>query len=265
MKKLFALPLAALVFAACSESTDPSAVADATPAYAKPGTTPPTGTGCSTCTLDVLHDFETGSVGIVGGTTIGTELEEGGAGSVSAATVVEAPSGEMFLGRFENVDTRVVINIPAGYPRYTLDFDFYTIGSWDGRGKQAQNGVFLANVFQIGYRCVPGAPISIFQTTFSNQLTVQQDYPLPYLTGGNKAATGSFAQDALEYRWEVPATSNTPTFRSFGDVSYHMTYADANPCGTAAVSFIISTSAPNQQSNYDESWGIDNVRIRAGT
>jgi hypothetical protein len=166
----------------------------------------------------------------------------------------------MFLGRFANTQTTVVINVPAGYANYRVDYDLYIIGSWDGRGKQAQNGVFQANVYEVDSRC--GTTVDpLFKTTFSNQLTVQQDYPLPYLTGGNKAATGSYAQDLLDYR-SAPTLSNTPVFRSFGDVEYHMTQGGVNPCGgTGAFSLIISTSNPLQQSNYDESWGVDNIKI----
>ena len=264
MKKLFFLPLAALALAACSESTEPN-VADVTPVFGKPGTPPPSGT-CSGCNQIASYDFESGVVTANGGTTVGTELEEGAAGDASAATVVTSPgpSFEKFLGRFENVDTRVVINIPAGYNRYGLTFDFYTIGSWDGRGKQAQQGTFLANLFQFSYRCAAGAAITTFQTTFSNQLTVQQDFPNTYLTGGYKAATGSFEQDRLNYR-SVPAISNTPLFRSFGDVSYHMAFAGANPCGSNALQLIIGTSNPSQQSVRDESWGVDNIVIEAGS
>jgi hypothetical protein len=267
MKKFFAVPLAVLFVAACSDSsTAPaSSTADLTPSYAKP-VKPPVNNGCTTCPVDGTYDFEGGVVVASGGTNVFTALQPDLIGTASDPDVVIAPSGEKFLGRFENVRTMVVIGVPAGNPKYSLDFDFYAIGSWDGRGKQAQNGVFQANVFDLGYRCTlgTGTTTSIFKTTFSNQLTVQQDYPLAYLTGGNKAATGSFAQDALNYK-SRPDLSNTPVFRSFGDVSYHLTSSGPNPCGTAAVEFTISTSNPTQQSVRDESWGVDNIHIKAGS
>jgi hypothetical protein len=261
MKKFFAVPLAVLFVAACSDSSTAPSSSDASPSYLKP--VPPPPSGCTTCTVNDFYNFEGVSI-VSSNTSIGTEIQPGAAGTADAATVVEAPSHEHFLGRFDNTRTAVVINLAAGYPLYSLTFDFYAIGSWDGRGKQAQHGVFDANVFDISYQCGTSTEVSIFKTSFSNQLTVQQDYPLAYLQGGNKAATGSFATDALDYR-SRPDLSNTPQFRSFGDVSYHMSFAGENPCGTAAVQFIISTSNPTQQSVYDESWGVDNVRIQAGT
>ena len=262
MKKYFALPLAVVFVAACSESsTAPVKSSDIAVSYAKP-TPPPTdpcATGCST-----IGSFQFEGVDAAGGATVGTEIQPGAAGVADAPTIVDAPSGQSFLGRFDNTRTMVVINVPSGFSKYSLAFDFYTIGSWDGRGKQAQSGIFDANVFDISYQCGATAPVSMFKTSFSNQLTVQQDFPLAYLTGGNKAATGSFATDALGYKGH-PELSNTPVFRSFGDVSYHMLYGGTNPCGTAAIQFQISTSNPTQQSNYDESWGVDNILVKAGT
>ena len=257
MKKYFALPLAVVFAAACSDTTTAPANSDIAVNYAKP--VAPV-IACDGCPLIATYDFQGGVVGASGGTSVVTELQPGAAGTASDPNVVTAPAGQMFLGRFANTQTTVVINVPAGYANYRVDYDLYIIGSWDGRGKQAQNGVFQANVYEVDSRC--GTTVSpLFKTTFSNQLTVQQDYPLAYLTGGNKAATGSYDQDLLNYR-SAPTLSNTPVFRSFGDVEYHMTSGGANPCGgTGAFSLIISTSNPLQQSNYDESWGVDNIKI----
>lgn len=261
MKKFFAVPLAVVFIAACSDSnTAPSAATDKAPSYAKP-TPPPTdacATGCST-----IGSWTFEGTDIAGGATLSTEVQPGTAGTADAPTIVDAPSGESFVGRFANTRTMVVINVPAGSTKYSLAFDFYTIGSWDGRGKQAQHGVFEANVFDISYQCGTSDAVSLFKTSFSNQLTVQQDYPLAYLQGGNKAGTGSIAIDALGYA-SHPELSNTPLFRSFGDVTYRLSFSGTNPCGTGAIQFEISTSNPTQQSVYDESWGVDNILVRAG-
>ena len=263
MKKFFAVPLAVLFVAACSDSTAPvSSNSTLNPSYAKP-TTPVV--PCASCPQLAFYDFEGGVVGSAGGTTVATDLQPGTAGTADAADVVTAPGGQKFLGRFDNTRTMVTITVPGGNPNYRVDFDFYTIGSWDGRGKQAQTGVFQANVYELGYRCTAGGAITdIFKTTFSNQLTVQQDYPNAYLTGGFKAATGAYATDSLDYR-SAPTLSNTPVFRSFGDVEYHMTAGGASPCGGADFTLTISTSNPTQQSVYDESWGVDNIHIYSGT
>jgi len=260
MKKLFAVPLAVLFVAACSDSTSPASSTDLDPSYAKP-TTPVV--YCGSCPTVGSWDFESGStISAVGGSTIGTELQPEVTGTASGADVIEAPFGQSFLGRFENTRTMVVINSTGG-ANYNLTFDLYIIGSWDGRGKQAQQGVFQANVVDIGYRCEAGDPItSLFKTTFSNQYTVQQDYPNSYLTGGFKAGSGSEGIDELGYR-TTPSISNTPEFRSFGDAIYTMNFSGVNPC-SGGITFTISTSNPTQQSVYDESWGVDNIVVKAG-
>jgi hypothetical protein len=262
MKKFFAVPLAVLFVAACSDSTAPVKSADVTPSYAKP--VAPTTPDCTTnCAINDFYDFSGGIQSSSGITTVGTDVQFGSTSiSASDANTVTSLSGETFLGRFANVETMVVINVPAGNANYNLSFDFYAIGSWDGRGKQAQNGVFQANVYDLGYRCsTTGPTTSLFKTTFSNQKTVQQDYPNAYMSGGFKAASGSYAQDSLGYKNDP--SSNTPLFRSYGDVEYRMVSAGANPCGTGAVQFTVSTSAPQQQSVYDESWGVDNILVHA--
>lgn len=263
MKKLFALPLAVFFVAACSESTAPESAADVSPSYAKP-TQPPSEICTNNCIVSDSYDFQGGIIGVGTNSSIGTDLEPGAAGAAAAPTVITAPNGtEKFIGRFANVDTRVLLNMDNGGTTYSLKFDVYTIGSWDGKGRQAQQGSFLANIFSVGYRCTSGTSGVVFATTFSNQLTVQQDYPLDISAGGGaKAATGSYNTDRLGYRGDP--SSNTPLFRSFGDVSYTLRFSGANPCGAGeAVTFVLSTSDPSQQSVYDESWGIDNIFLKS--
>jgi hypothetical protein len=261
MKKFFAVPLAAVFLAACSESST-APVSDLNPSHARP--VDPI-VVCAGCPIVGDFTFENGTtISAQAGSTIGTELQTGAAGVADAPTVVTAPLlDQQYLGRFENTRTMVVINAP-GSTNYYLNFDLYVIGSWDGRGKQAQQGEFLANVVDIGWRCTDGTSGTLLKTTFSNQYTVQQDYPNSYLSGGYKAGTGSIAIDALGYV-NTPQLSHTPSFRSFGDATYDLTFSGSNPCGGDAVTFTISTSNPTQQSVYDESWGVDNIIVRAGT
>lgn len=263
MKKFFAVPLAVLFVAACSDSSTAPVSSDLEPSYAKP--VEPL-VVCASCPVVGDFNFENGTtISAVGGSTIGTELQVGASGIADAPGVVTAPvGGQDFLGRFTNTFTQVVITAP-GSTNYYLNFDLYVIGSWDGRGKQAQQGSFLANVVEVGYRCTAGGPVTtLLKTTFSNQLTVQQDYPNGYLSGGYKAGTGAEAIDALGYATR-PDLSNTPQFRSFGDATYDLTFSGSNPCGGGSITFLIGTSNPTQQSVYDESWGVDNIIVRAGT
>jgi len=265
MKKYFAVPLAVLLVAACSDSTSPTSQVNSTPRYAKP-TPPPAGFSCTgACNVDDFYNFSGGITATGTGTSgVGTEIQPGAAGTADGPNTTTSRTGETFLGRFTNTRTAVVINVPAGNTIYSVSYDLYIIGSWDGRGKQAQHGVFDANVYDVSLRCAASPSIisSLFQTSFSNQLTVQQDYPLPYLQGGNKAGTAAFGIDALDYKHDP--TSNTPLFRSFGDTEYKQVYSGTNTCASnGAFSLIISTSNPTQQSVSDESWGVDNIRVQA--
>lgn len=266
MKSHLRAALLLVVLAGCSDATTPTAISDISPSYAKGGKPQPGGGGPAGPTTIAVNDsfsFETGAASTV--SSFSTELQPGAVGIASNPDIETAPAGQKFLGRFLQTSTDVVLSAPAGHSRYSLSFDLYIIGSWDGKGKQAQSGAFEANVVQIGYRCGSDPAITdLFLTTFSNQLTVQQDFPLTLGLGGNKAGTGSFTKDALNYR-SRPDLSNTPPFRSFGDISYRLSFAGANPCGTAAIAFVWGTSNPKQQSLHDESWGIDNVSIKLGS
>jgi hypothetical protein len=272
MKKFFAVPLAVLFVAACSDSsTAPaSSTADLTPSYAKPGS----GGGTVTPAQTVVgnYKFDVGTVDISSGTGIGADTDDQTQAS-NAADLQFAPADpdNGFVGRFNNTHTRALAVFNTAGSKYTIDFDLYVIGSWDGKGKQAQNGAFLANVFQVGVRCGSNPTVTpLFTTTFSNQKTVQQDFPAAFGLGGNKYLTGSVAgsADALGYRGAKDANgnllSNTPTFQSVGDVTYHMTYTitSAQYCGSDAPTFVFSSTAPGQQSNYDESWGLDNIVMK---
>jgi hypothetical protein len=269
MKKFFALPLAVVFVAACSDSsTAPSATANLSPSYAKPTPPPGGGGGPTNVLINDTFDFQSGiGVSGAGGSTMATQLQPGISGtSADPAGVSTSPSGAKFLGRFTETRTDAVLNVVNGYAKYTLTFDLYIIGSWDGIGKQAQHGAFDANVVSISANCGGGVNVPIFATTFSNQLTVQQDFPQPFGSGGGaKAASGSVSQETLGYRGH-PELSNTPPFRSFSDAIYHLTYSGNNPCGSGnPIQFVWSTTNPRQQSMIDESWGVDNVNIKTGT
>jgi hypothetical protein len=270
MNRLIAASVAALLLTACSESTAPVASNDLAVSYGKKVTTPPTTAGALT---NAFFDFSgasvtaaggNGGLGPVNGTTISTNSFEA-VGTASLINPIQTYNGaNYFVGRFENTKTAVMLDVPHGGAKYALAFDFYAIGSWDGIGKQAQSGAFLANVFQVGAVCAgeaAGTIHDIFTSTFSNQLTVQQNFPLPYGSGGGaKALTGAFASNTL---FNGDSSVNVPVFRSVSDATYKLSFSGANPCGSgAAVTFVFRTFAPGQQSAPDETWGVDNISIK---
>jgi len=268
MKRFIVAFAAALALTACSDSTAPGDASDFAVSYGKK-TPPPPPAALGTVT-NAYFDFSSQSLsattsggGGVNGASVNTGVLEGVsvASPVMPVPIYNFPSN-YFVGRFTNTETAVVLEVPHGGAKYALEFDFYAIGSWDGIGKQAQQGVFEGNVFQIGAICAsdPSTVRDIFTSTFSNQMTVQQNYPLPVGSGGGaKALTGSVASNNL---FNGDPTVSVPLFRSVSDATYHMVFSGANPCGSGAVSFVFRTYAPGQQSAVDETWGVDNISIK---
>lgn len=266
MKRIFAAASAALFLAACSESTAPGAATDLAVSYGKK--TPPPSGGVTGNLTNASFTFDGQSTSAIAGSTgsasVTTDVIEGVSieSPIDPVPVYNSQSN-YFVGRFDNTQTVVLLSVPNGGSKYALDFDLYAIGSWDGIGKQAQNGAFGTNAFQIGAICAgdaPGTVRDIFTTTFSNQLTVQQNYPLPYGSGGGaKALTGAVNYDV---NFKGDPTVNVPLFKSVSDATYHLAYTGTNPCGSGAVTFVFRTYAPGQQSAPDETWGVDNITVK---
>jgi hypothetical protein len=261
MKRLVSLSAAALLLAACSEATAPtSALATRDN---KPVTPPPTVSVSGNLTND-MFTFEDESITSASGASFSEESTGPGSVTAAAPTVSTAYNQSThFLGRASN--NAIFLNVPNGGSAYALDFKLYIIGSWDGQGQQAQNGAFGQDIWRLSIRCgSQDAPASqtLLETDFSNQNTVQQSFPGPATKqGGYKAATGSYGQDILGFRND--SSNNTPTFRSYGDVEYHLTYSGANPCpSTGPTYFVFLAPFGDLQGNYDESWGIDDVSIK---
>ena len=260
MKHLATLSAAVLFLAACSEATAPTS--DLTVREAKPVSDPGI-TVAGNLTND-SYTFE--DLGITGASGTSWAVDNLGDGVVTASAppLSEAyNSSTHFMGRADNSSLFLIVPNPGS--TYSLTFDLYIIGSWDGQGQQAQSGTFGHDIWRASIRCgsPSAAPSSILlETDFSNQLTVQQSYPKSSTQkGGAKAATGSYAQDLLGFRNDPSV--NTPTFRSFGDTEYHMSFSGTNPCAAGQTAFFTFTVPnANLQSNYDESWGLDNVVIK---
>jgi hypothetical protein len=276
MNKSFAASVSAiaLILSACTEPTAPGAVQqNFTPSYAK--RVPPSSTGVSGNLSWAEFHFDGQSLNgtaptghYVNGATISSGLLSGLTGASSDLPVpTYLDKTNFFLGRFDNTQTVALLSVPNGGSKYDLAFDFYAIGSWDGIGKQAQSGAFGANLFQVGAVCTgdPAGTIrDIFTSTFSNQMTVQQNYPLTYSSGGgSKALTGAAGSDSL---FKGDPTVSVPLFRSVSDAVYKMHFTGNNPCGTGAFTIVFrSYSSTTEQAAFDETWGVDNIVVKTDT
>jgi len=262
MKQLVSLTVAALVLAACSETTAPTA--DLSTRYAKPVAAP--GITVSGNLTSQMFDFEDGGFEVAGGPFFAVDDLTSGGFSASAPNVVAAwNNSTRFIGRVDNHAIFLVVPAETAGTVYSLDFDLYIIGSWDGQGKQAQQGRFGQDLWRLSIRCgsLNSAPAQVLlETDFSNQMTVQQSYPLKASQqAGNKAGQGAFNIGGLGFINDPSV--HTPQFRSFADASYNMNFKGSNPCA-AGQNLIFAFVVPHAglQSNYDESWGLDNVMIK---
>lgn len=256
MKTLVAVALTALALAGCSEPT--GLASSLAPSYAKEAPPVVVVTGSL---LNTTFNFDDGIFTSADGPTFNMDdLDTGGTASPPLiAAVHEAPFSDQFLGRVHNNRIRMIV--PDGGSLFSLSYDLYIIGSWDGMGKQSGKQ-YGEDVWSNSIACTAtGEPVlTLLTTTFSNQKTVQQSYPKSYPEGGYKAGTGAFAVNTLGFMDDP--TSHTPSFTSYSDTWYKMSFSGANPCGAGNPMYVL-WSAPNAslQSDYDESWGLDNVHI----
>lgn len=166
---------------------------------------------------------------------------EGVIGSEWSSSRTETESAlSTFLGRFSDnagasVPGSVGLSLP-GLPQgaYELVFDLYVLDQWDGSRGNSGNGPDYFNV------SVDGA--SLFHETFANAFADSdgaQTYPPP--RDGRADYGGALSQDAIYRNVTVPFSAT--------DSSSQITF---------------SSQLRGVNSLNDESWGIDNVRIRRG-
>jgi hypothetical protein len=120
-----------------------------------------------------------------------------------------------------------------------LSFDLYILKSWDGNSPQ-----YGPDRWKLA---VAGGPV-LLDTTFSNNHKVQrqgsyQDYPSP----GSMPRAGAAATSALGYEF-------------FGDSVYPLRFTFPHSGGDLTLE--LTSSLFEGKGVADESWGVDNVRVR---
>lgn len=260
MKK-FALPLALLFAAACSESTTSPAASDSglTPSYTKPGSGGG-GVAVAGTLQNATFTFGAGNYTATSSGIATTTISVGddiGTVSASGAFTSEMPKqpGDYVLGQLSN--QQVTVSVDARAKNYAIDFDFYAIGSWDGQGQQAQHGNFGQDSWQVAAVC-GGNLVDIFTTDFSNQKTVQQSFPLSIFAGGGRQYTSGSTD--VNY---TGFPTNIPQFTAVADARYHLSFIGLNPCGSLTFTGIkLLIPGFDLQSRYDESWAVDNLTLK---
>ena len=245
---------AALVLAACAEPTSPTAVSDLTPSYARKPSGP---------TQSVVGNlqnntfrFAAGDYAMEGSTSTSLEVQDQNSAGVSSVMTEAMPSAptNYVLGRLSN--QQVVIGINPGAVEYQLTLDFYAIGSWDGRGQQAQHGAFGQDSWQVSALCGTEV-VDVFTTSFSNQKSVQQHYPSSISGKPSQWLTKSSGTNVTGF------SAIVPLFQSVVDSHYQLTFTGANPCGSLPFTAIrLSIPGFDLQGRSDEAWAVDNLTIK---
>ena len=242
MKRLFALSAAALLFAACSESTAPDTESGIAARYGKSGGEPPPLTAICT-SGPTCADFDDAE-----GTTAAANF-----GLVETTT---SPNGAVFSKRY--ADESVVI--PLGNPgpgTATVRFALYTIGMWEGEAKKK-----VPDTMKLEWQCGINGPTNrLMFASFGNRLSAVTSYPFDVEdkghTGGQYYNTG---KDILGYKGQ---TSLTDQFSMAGDVAdarYNILRTFNHNCTTAELRIILTGNGLGSVSSA--SWAVDNLDVQ---
>jgi hypothetical protein len=178
----------------------------------------------------------------------------------SAGQLSNAPSGESFLGEFNNETVTLTVTDLPTHTQVTVEFDLYVIRSWDGNQTQISES-FSPEEQRIRAGAVTFSPAladarigpdffrvhsggaTLLDATFSNWPGGTQNYP----TVNAAAQTGAIAVNSLGYFFQSMPMDAVYRIR--------LTFEHSNP--TVVLDFTGSSLQPIE----DESWGIDNVRV----
>lgn len=177
----------------------------------------------------------------------------------SFTNVTTSPNGtQTFLGELNNDDLVFTYDDTdvAGHYMIIVSFDLYAIRSWDGNVVNHYGVTVGPDRFQFRLLNESGlVERTLLDTTFNNYFEPEfevynffQSYPRSFSAGLDlPPGTGSSAQDTLGYQFTGPR-----------DSVYHFAYSLPHTERTVK----LSMEAFGLQKIHDESWGIDNFRLR---
>ena len=181
-----------------------------------------------------------------------TQDFEGEVGAEWSYRVTErTPVGERgFLGQFGNDAVKLTLNDLPPHGVITVSFDLFIIRTWDGSG---ENG-WGTDVWTLG---VENGPV-LLDTTFSYPGCPfpRQDFPGRYGSAHYTGGTGAAEMNTLGYTWTFSDGVPRPL-----DSVYRLSFAFPHSGDSLTLNF----GASGLQELFDESWGLDNVRVVVGT
>jgi hypothetical protein len=167
----------------------------------------------------------------------------------SAATDVTPSGVRHFLGQFGSDTVTLTIpaaDIPAGTTALTMSFDLFVIRTWDGNDTGSGSGPDR-------WSLTLGNGVNLLDTTFSNNVPTTapagQAYPGVYGTDTFNPQTGAVELNSLGYTFG--ASPMDSVYRP------HFTFSYTG--GDLVLRFTGALTTPGT----DESWGLDNVEVRA--
>jgi Tol biopolymer transport system component len=157
------------------------------------------------------------------------------------------PTSRTFLGQFGNQTASLFVGGLPQHTSLTICFDLFIIRSWDGNTDidPLNGGDVGPDVWTLG---LWGGP-TLLQTTFTNWPYQRQAYPGAYPLGDNAPRTGARENNSLGYTY-----NNDPM-----SAVYRLQVTFPHSTSVAVFDF----AAAGLQSLADESWGIDNVQVKA--
>jgi hypothetical protein len=187
-------------------------------------------------------------------------------GSLPAGVVatVESPNRrERFLGEFggppigrpgepdwnrTRVDQTVILTLKGleTHTRVAVSFDLYVLKSWDGNSRPYGPDRFMVRV---------GDGPVLLDTTFSNNPKVRED-------GSYQSYPGSSGETASNPPWTGAISTGTLGYSDFfKDSTYRLSFEFPHVTSTLTLQF--GSSLFEGKGTADESWGLDNVVVRA--
>ena len=241
MKRLFALSAAALVFAACSESTAPEVESGIAARYGKSTPEPPPLTAIcnSGPTCADFDDVE----GI------------NAASSFGLVDITTSPNGAVFSKRY--ADEAVVIPLSnPGAGTANVRFALYTIGAWEGEAKKK-----VPDTIKLEWQCgINGAKTRLMFASFGNRLSAVTSYPFDVEarghTGGQYYNTG---KDMLGYKGQLSETDQFSMAGDVADARYNVQRIFSHNCSASELRIIVTGNGLGSVSSA--SWAIDNLDV----
>lgn len=162
------------------------------------------------------------------------------------ATDVTPVGARRFLGQLGGGEVRLSLAPLGPHRRLEVSFDLFIIRSWDGN-EASSNGPDIFDVHLAD-------ETKLLSTTFRNQGVFpgdSQGYPGAYPGGNNPPRSGAAETNSLGYMLQGQPC----------DTVYHIRLEFAHTADSIEIHFQ-STLPDLTQNISNESWGLDNVRVR---